>query len=63
VACELTVSVALADKTDVVPEHAAQIADLLVEERSCAIRVVAGLEEQWMPALHAYVFRVAVSLN
>jgi hypothetical protein len=58
VAGKLVVPVAMSDEVDVVAEQTAEIPDFLLEDGRIAIRIVAGVEQQWMTALHAHVFGV-----
>jgi hypothetical protein len=51
------------DVPDPVPEHAAQVADLLLESGGRGVRVVLGVKQQRMPALPADVFMAPVAVG
>jgi hypothetical protein len=60
VAGKLSVPVAIGDHVDVMAEDAAQISDLLIEDRVGAVRIVACLKQKRMTALHADVFVMSI---
>jgi hypothetical protein len=51
------------DALDLMPEQAAEIADLLAELRLGGIRIAIRTQEQRMPALHADVFVAPVAIR
>jgi hypothetical protein len=55
--------VARRDVADAMPEETAQVTHLLLERRRRRIRIVLGVEQQWMAALRADVFVTAVAIG